>query len=147
DFSGHIAASRATRYLCNQLKDCFRCTEIRQIQTTVTVQDANKSYRRKVQAFGNHLRTDQYIRFSCAESAKELLMASFVLCCVCIHAQRADIWQYCMQGLFNLLGADSTEFHWIGMLTAWTVPWRCHCEPAQMAGHHIVPLMKCERCL
>ncbi|MNJ45504.1 hypothetical protein D3C77_406020 [compost metagenome] len=63
NFARQLMTSRSTCHLGEQLERFFRRTEIRKVQRRVRCYNSNKRHIRKIQTFGDHLRTEQHIAF------------------------------------------------------------------------------------
>ena len=103
------AASCAAGHLRQKLKSSFRAAKIRQIQTNVRGNDADKSDERQVQPFGDHLRADEDVGLMAGKSIEDLFMAALAPRSVAVPTQEAGPRRDLAHDLFDSLRTRAEE--------------------------------------
>ena len=102
-------ASRAPRYLREQLEGPLRCAEVRQMKRTLGVKHANKRDVREVQPLRDHLRAYENVRLVAPERAEDVVVRMLAARRVGVHPQDARRPEATLQRGLDALGADAGE--------------------------------------
>ena len=70
--------------------------------------------------FGDHLSADKYICFVSAKLLKKLFVAVFLLRCIAVHAESADLGEKSMKGALDMFCSKALKLERFWLLTVWT---------------------------
>ena len=106
DASALGAAAGAPGDLLQQLKRALAGAEVGQVERDVGGDDADERDERDVEPFGDHLRTDEDIRFVRDEAGEDRLVLITTARNVAVPAERACAGEFALRRFLHLLGAD-----------------------------------------
>ena len=131
-----LTATGTTGNLSEQLKGSLSCTEVWRMQADVCIDNTDKRHIGKIEALGNHLRSDQNIDLTGAEFSQYLPIGAFLTHCIGIHPGNARCGEKLSDRLLDALGADSGVLN-AGIPAFRAAGWGFCLMTAQMAGKPI----------
>ena len=103
DFPFDLAASGSPRDLSEELKGPLSRAKIRQMEAQIGIDDSDESHIRKMQAFGDHLCSDQDIDRAFLEGLKRLVIGVLAAHRISIHSCHPRIRKHALDGILHLL--------------------------------------------
>ena len=103
------SAAGTAGHLGKELECSLRCAEIGEKQLRVCRDDPNERDTRKVESFGNHLRTEQDVGVAVAESLQQAVVRPLANRCVEVHAQNLCFRKVTVEFLFHFLRPDPSK--------------------------------------
>src|ERR1700704_3065916 len=107
NFAGDLSSSGPASDLRKQLESTFTGSKVGQMQTDICVNDAHQGNIRKIEALGDHLRTDQNVDLSTPKSAKGLSIGIFSYHSIRIHPSQPGFWKKLLDNAFDLFGTET----------------------------------------
>src|SRR5271154_5982427 len=142
----HIAATRATGDLREQLEGAFARAKIRLMQREVGVDDADERDVRKMQSLRDHLRADKDVNFARAKIAEDFPVIVLALHRVGVHALDARLGKKFGERFFDALRARAGKTNrGIFAFFIWTNQRNFFNVAADVAGEFLFLPVKSER--
>src|SRR6266481_4267766 len=107
NFAGDLSSSGAASDLGEQLESAFAGSKVGQMQADICIDDTHQGDIRKIEALGDHLRTDQNVDLSTPKSAKGLSIGIFSYHSIRIHPSQPGFWKKLLDNAFDLFGTET----------------------------------------
>ena len=109
DFPGQVSAACAARHLRQELEGAFACPRVGNVKAQVRIEHTHQCDARKIQAFGDHLGSQQNVYFTGPELVQDVSDGVFPPRHVCVHARDARRGKGAAQDFLHFLGTVALE--------------------------------------
>jgi hypothetical protein len=109
DFSGHVASTRTTGYLGQELKRPFAGSKIWHVQSDIGIDDAHQSHVWEIEPLSDHLCPDQNSDFARPKRLQNLAIGIFSRHRISVHSCHCGRWKNLLDRTFDFLGSVSCK--------------------------------------